>query len=163
MPSLLTEVICVNLVWIVGNVFLTTSLPKNRQGLAGALINVSIYLGSASCFAFADVASGVYESLGWDERKKYHGMFFFGVGLASIAFLCSLFISMGRATSSPEADEVLGMPDYDTGRPQTAESDMTLCGSASLETKQNKKHGLDNSSSTLTSTKEVVASNRLST
>lgn len=152
MPAMLAEAACVDVVWIVSNVFLTTSLPKNRQGLAGALINVSVYLGSAFFLAFADVAAGVYEGLGWDERKKYQGIFFFGVGLGSLALLICLFIPMGRATSSSEPEGRIQTQGSDDERPQSAGSDATLFNSTtrqdSTQVKQTEKLGVGSSSST---------------
>lgn len=160
MPAMLFEATCVDVVWIVSNVFLTTSLPKNRQGLAGALINVSVYLGSAFFLALADVASGVYEGLGWDERKKYQGIFFFGVGLGSVALIICLFIPLGRATGSPESE-----PASDGDRPRSANSATTLCDSPILddgtETKREKKLG-HNSSSTLVSRDGIDTKSKVS-
>jgi MFS family permease len=167
MPAMLAEAACVDVVWIVSNVFLTTSLPKNRQGLAGALINVSVYLGSAFFLAFADVAAGVYEGLGWDDRKKYQGIFFFGVGLGSLALLLCLFIPMGRATSSSEPEGRSQTQGSDDERPQSADSDATLFDSptrqGSTRVKQTEKPGVGSSSSTLAATGRAATGSRLGT
>lgn len=129
MPAMLAEAACVDVAWIVSNIFLTTSLPKNRQGLAGALINVSVYLGSAFFLALADVASGVYEGMGWDKRKQYQGIFFFGAALGGVALLICLFIPLGRATGAPDSNASEITNERESRKSGASDTDRTLCGS----------------------------------
>lgn len=131
MPAMLAQATCSDVMWIVSNVFLTTSLPKNRQGLAGALTNVTVYLGSAFFLALADVVAGVYEGLGWKGKKHYQGIFFFGVGLAGLSLFMCLFIPLGKATSAPEPEIVELTREDDTRKSEGGDSDTVVSGASS--------------------------------
>lgn len=104
LPAMVFEAACVNVLWTVSNVFLTTSLPKNRQGLAGALINVTLYLGCAFILAISNVVSAQFESRGWDMKEQYQGVFFFGAGIGGVALFICLFIGLGKATGAATSD-----------------------------------------------------------
>lgn len=104
-PAMLAECTCTDVLWTVSNVFLTTSLPKQRQGLAGALINISLFLGCAFFLAIADVSIGKFEEAGWDLKKQYKMVFLIGSIIASIACLICLTMDIKAATSQPSEEE----------------------------------------------------------
>jgi hypothetical protein len=128
LPAMLAQATCADVMWIVSNVFLTTSLPKHRQGLAGALTNVTVYLGSAFFLSLADVAAGIYEGLGWEGKRHYQGIFFFGVGLAGLSLVLCLFIPLGKATSAPEPDALEPVLEDTTRKSEGGHSDTVICG-----------------------------------
>ncbi|PHH70251.1 hypothetical protein CDD82_7242 [Ophiocordyceps australis] len=104
-PAMLCEAACVDVLWTVSNVFLTTSLPRHRQGLAGALISVTLFLGGALFLAVADVVKGQFRAHGMDIRAQCKGIFWMGVGIASIALVTCFFIRLGRAGCSLTVEE----------------------------------------------------------
>ncbi|UKZ79949.1 hypothetical protein TrVFT333_007712 [Trichoderma virens FT-333] len=104
-PAMLCEAACVDVLWTVSNVFLTTSLPKNRQGLAGALISVMLFLGGAFFLAIADVAKAQFVSNGMDLKHQYKGVFWIGVGLAGLALIICLFMDLDKAGGDFTVDE----------------------------------------------------------
>ncbi|PHH79178.1 hypothetical protein CDD80_5452 [Ophiocordyceps camponoti-rufipedis] len=96
-PAMLCEAACVDVLWTVSNVFLTTSLPRHRQGLAGALISVTLFLGGALFLAVADVVKEQLRTAGFDLKKQYKGIFWIGVGFAGISLCICFFIRLGQA------------------------------------------------------------------
>ncbi|OPB43289.1 MFS permease [Trichoderma guizhouense] len=104
-PAMLCEAACVDVLWTVSNVFLTTSLPKNRQGLAGALISLMLFLGGAFFLAIADVAKAQFVLNGMDLKHQYKGVFWIGVGLAGLALIICLFMDLDKAGGDFTVDE----------------------------------------------------------
>lgn len=104
-PAMLCEAACVDVLWTVSNVFLTTSLPKNRQGLAGALISVMLFLGGAFFLAIADVAKEQFMLNGMDLKHQYKNVFWIGVGLAGLALVICLFMNLDKAAGDLTVDE----------------------------------------------------------
>ncbi|KJZ79992.1 hypothetical protein HIM_00706 [Hirsutella minnesotensis 3608] len=105
MPAMVFEAACVDVLWTVSNVFLTTSLPKHRQGMAGALISVTLYLGGALFLAIANVAREQFRAAGLDLKRQYKGVFWVAVGLSSVALVICLFIRLGKADSALTPEE----------------------------------------------------------
>lgn len=104
-PAMLCEAACVDVLWTVSNVFLTTSLPKNRQGLAGALISVMLFLGGAFFLAIADVAKEQFVLNGLDLKHQYKSVFWIGVGLAGLALVICFFMDLDKAGGDLTVDE----------------------------------------------------------
>lgn len=104
-PAMLAEAACVDVLWTVSNVFLTTSLPRHRQGLAGAVISVTLFLGGAFFLAVADVAKSQFHSAGMSLKMQYKGVFWIGVGAAGVALLTCFFIRLGKAGCALTVDE----------------------------------------------------------
>lgn len=104
-PAMLCEAACVDVLWTVSNVFLTTSLPKNRQGLAGALISVMLFLGGAFFLAIADVAKQQFVLSGMDLKHQYKNVFWIGVGLAGVALIICIFMDLDKAGGALTVDE----------------------------------------------------------
>ncbi|KAL7924537.1 major facilitator superfamily domain-containing protein [Trichoderma austrokoningii] len=104
-PAMLCEAACVDVLWTVSNVFLTTSLPKNRQGLAGALISVMLFLGGAFFLAIADVAKEQFVLDGMDLKHQYKSVFWIGVGLAGLALVICFFMDLDKAGGDLTVDE----------------------------------------------------------
>lgn len=105
MPAMLAEAACVDVLWTVSNVYLTTSLPRHCQGMAGALINVALFLGSAFFLAVADVAVAQLSDAGVSLRGQYKGVFWIGLGLAAAALVICAFIKLGKAGCALTVDE----------------------------------------------------------
>jgi MFS family permease len=105
-PSMICSTIGIDITFNITNIFITTSLPKAQQGLAGAVIMLLLHLGIAVCLGFADIVNiGTVERLG--ELGSYRAVFWFEVACASVALLVLVgFVKIGEAQSALTADEL---------------------------------------------------------
>ena len=88
----------------VTNIFITTSLPKARQGLAGALINSLLFLGISFFLGLADLA--VSQTADRGQRQSYKVAFWFAVGLAAFGVIVMFVgVKIGKAESGLTVDE----------------------------------------------------------
>ena len=101
MPAMVCEAACANILFTVSNVFLTTSLPRGRQGLAGALIYVTLYLGSAFFLAITNVAMVDFKRRDFDIRTQYRDIFWIGAGLCGLALVIGATIGVDKAKAAP--------------------------------------------------------------
>ncbi|KAJ6447232.1 MFS multidrug transporter [Purpureocillium lavendulum] len=104
-PAMVCEAACVDVLWTVSNVFLTTSLPRHRQGMAGAVITITVFVGGALVLAIADVAKGQFEAAGLEVKLQYKGVFLIAAGLALLALISCSFIKLGKAGCALTVDE----------------------------------------------------------
>ncbi|MCJ1304914.1 hypothetical protein MMC08_007727 [Hypocenomyce scalaris] len=103
-PAMLCATLGVDVTYSVTNIFITTNMPRNRQGLAGALINSTVFLGIALFLGFADIAVTAPSRLGL--KQSYKVAFWFAVGCSTLSLLLFLvFIRIGKAKSDLTADE----------------------------------------------------------
>lgn len=102
-PAMVAETTCIDVVYTVTNVFITTNLPSHRQGLAGALINCTLFLGIALFLGVADVAVEKAAPLGL--AGSYKVAFWIGVGFAVVCLLISATMNIGSAKSDLTRDE----------------------------------------------------------
>lgn len=136
-PAMLCEAACVDVLWTVSNVFLTTSLPSELQGLAGALIYITVFVGSAFFLAMSSVALGKFEARGMDMKAQYKGIFWIGVVVGAIALILCCFINIAKASSDGEktTGEKTGKTESDFGSDSASVSsdsgadDQTVTGS----------------------------------
>ncbi|KAK5047050.1 hypothetical protein LTR84_006992 [Exophiala bonariae] len=99
-PAMLGATLGVDITYGVANIFITTSLPKNRQALAGAIINSEIFLGISFFLGVADMIQR------YEHSDIYRGPFYLGVGCATTSLLIiAAFLHIGRAKSDLTADE----------------------------------------------------------
>jgi len=89
----------------VANIFITTSLPRHQQGLAGAVIMLLLHLGIAVCLGFADIVKTyTVETLG--ARQSYHAVFWFEVACAGAALaILVVFVKINKAESEMTVEE----------------------------------------------------------
>jgi hypothetical protein len=105
-PSMICATLGIDITFNVANIFITTSLPRKQQGLAGAVIMILLHLGIAVCLGAADMVNTyTVERLG--ERKSYQAVFWFEVACAGAALLILMFfVKINKAESSMTADEL---------------------------------------------------------
>ncbi|KAF2201597.1 membrane transporter [Delitschia confertaspora ATCC 74209] len=97
----------IDVTYNVTNIFITTSLPKSRQGLAGALINSLLFLGISFFLGLADLAVTETEKGGKSPREAYKVAFWFSVAAAGIAcLLMFFFVKIGKAESGLTVEEL---------------------------------------------------------
>ncbi|KAI9729241.1 MAG: hypothetical protein M1834_007033 [Cirrosporium novae-zelandiae] len=103
-PAMLAATLEVDVAYSVSNVFITTSLPKHMQGLAGALINSIVFLGISFFLGFADLVVSNTAYLG--KRGSYKAAFWFGVGCAGVGLVLVVgFVDVGKAKSDLTLEE----------------------------------------------------------
>jgi hypothetical protein len=95
----------VDVTYSVTNIFITTSMPKARQGLAGALINSILFLGISLFLGLADLA--VTQTADRGQRLSYKVAFWFATGCAGFGLIVmTLGVKIGKAQSGLTVDEM---------------------------------------------------------
>ncbi|KAK0650303.1 Drug resistance protein [Lasiodiplodia hormozganensis] len=96
-PAMVCATLGVDITFSVTNVFITTSMPRHRQSVAGALINTTLFLGIGFFLGVADLAVSSSAHLG--VKGSYKVAFWFGVACSGVACLMFSLVKMGRAKS----------------------------------------------------------------
>lgn len=103
-PAMICGTIGIDISFNVTNIFITSNMPLEKQGLAGALINCTLHLGIALHLGFADIVQVNTVDLGL--RKSYQAVFWFQVALSGLGLVVNaLFVRIGRAKSDLTVDE----------------------------------------------------------
>lgn len=103
-PAMICATIGVDIAFNVSNVFITTHIPSKQQGLAGALINSTLFLGISFFLGIADIA--VAQTSHLELKQSFKVAFWFGTGCAGAAlFLLILFVRIEKAKSDLTYDE----------------------------------------------------------
>lgn len=103
-PAMICGTIAIDISFNLANIFITTSMPKARQGLAGALIYCTMHMGIAVMLGFADIVETQMKYLG--QWKSYKAVFWFQTGLCILGLLIVLvFVRIRHAKSELTADE----------------------------------------------------------
>lgn len=103
-PAMIAATVGVDIMYSVSNIFITTSMPRKRQGLAGALINCLVFLGISGFLGLADVAATATAHLGM--KRSYKVACWFAVGCTGFSFCLLLgFVRIDRAKSDLTVDE----------------------------------------------------------
>jgi len=103
-PSMVGATIGVDITYLVSNTFITTNVPRHRQGLAGALINSLLFLGISFFLGFADLAvSGDQKRNPGGEGHKV--AFWFATACAIVTLIIFATIDLGKAESELTVEE----------------------------------------------------------
>ncbi|KAL2870573.1 major facilitator superfamily-domain-containing protein [Aspergillus lucknowensis] len=102
-PAMVAATVGVDIGYSVSNIFITTSLPQNRQGAAGALINTIVFVGISFFLGLADVVVAQTRHLG--VEASYKAAFWFGVACSGVAVVILVFIRVGKAASELTVEE----------------------------------------------------------
>ncbi|KAL4928805.1 major facilitator superfamily-domain-containing protein [Aspergillus undulatus] len=102
-PAMVCATIGVDIGYSVSNIFITTNLPQNRQGVAGAIINTIVFVGISFFLGLADLVVAQTEYLG--EAGSYKAAFWFGVACSGVAIVLLVFIRVGKAQSDLTVEE----------------------------------------------------------
>lgn len=94
----------IDVTYNVSNIFITTSMPRARQGLAGAFINSILFLGISFFLGFADLA--VTQTADRGQRQSYKVAFQMSVALAGAGLLIMFVgVKIGKAKSELTIEE----------------------------------------------------------
>jgi MFS family permease len=103
-PAMICATLGIDITYNVSNIFITTSMPKARQGLAGAFMNSLLFLGIAFFLSFADLAVSETEERG--QRQSYKVAFWMATALSGAALIIMfLGVQIGKASSDLTVDE----------------------------------------------------------
>ncbi|KAK0623924.1 major facilitator superfamily domain-containing protein [Immersiella caudata] len=103
-PAMCGCTIGVDITYLVSNIFITTNVPRHRQGLAGGLINSLLFLGISFFLGMADLA--VSEGFKRHPDGEGHKVaFWFATAAAGVAFLIFMTISIPKAGSELTIEE----------------------------------------------------------
>ncbi|KAI1470104.1 membrane transporter [Daldinia caldariorum] len=125
-PAMVCTTIGIDISFNVSGIFITTSVPKHQQGLAGACINGLSFLGISFFLGWADFA--VVSRSNNEVGESYKVAFWFAVGCGAGVILIVLgFIRIGKAKSDLTADEKAqqrqAVYESEQVRPLTADAD----------------------------------------
>ncbi|KAI9808717.1 MAG: hypothetical protein M1825_003869 [Sarcosagium campestre] len=103
-----TSMVCatlgIDLTYNIANVFITTSMTQERQGLAGALAHSILFLGISFFLGFADVTAAAVADQGL--KQSYKAALWFNVAIAVVALVVFVgFVRLKKAASDLTADE----------------------------------------------------------
>ncbi len=103
-PAMICATMGIDIIYNVATIFITTSLSKSRQGLAGALINSLLYLGIAFLLAFADVVQTRTMDVGL--KRSYQSVFWYQFACSVLALVIMIgFVRIKKAESDLTTDE----------------------------------------------------------
>lgn len=103
-PAMICATLGIDITYNVANIFITTSLPKARQGLAGSFMNSLLFLGIAVFLSFADLAVSETEERG--RRRSYKVAFWLATALSGAGLIIMfLGVKIGKAKSDLTLDE----------------------------------------------------------
>jgi hypothetical protein len=102
-PAMVASTVGVDIAYNVSNVFITTNVPRRRQGVAGAVIYTLLFLGISFFLGFADVVAA--ENAWRGTEDSYRAVFWFGTGVAGVALVLFSLIRIGSAKSEMLVEE----------------------------------------------------------
>lgn len=103
-PAMICATLGIDVTYNVSNIFITTSMPRARQGLAGAFINSILFLGISFFLGFADLA--VTQTADRGQRQSYKVAFQMSVALAGAELLIMFVgVKIGKAKSELTIEE----------------------------------------------------------
>lgn len=103
-PAMICATIAIDVTFNVSNIFISTSFPLKRQGLAGALSTSVLELGVALFLGFGDLV--VTETADQGLIRSYKNVFWFEVALAAVALVLLVrFVKIDKAKSDMTMEE----------------------------------------------------------
>ncbi|KAK4215485.1 major facilitator superfamily domain-containing protein [Rhypophila decipiens] len=102
-PAMLCATIGVDICFLVTNIFITTNLPKNRQGLAGGLVYSLLFLGISFFLGLADLA--VAENKKRTGERDFSIAFWLATACAVVTLAIFSTIKLGKAESELTVEE----------------------------------------------------------
>jgi len=102
-PAMVGATVGVDIAFIVSNVFITTNVSRERQGIAGALITSLLFVGISFFLGLADLAVSEDEKRGGTEGHKV--AFWFATACAGVVMILFATIKLGKAQSELTLEE----------------------------------------------------------
>lgn len=103
-PAMVCATLALDTTFNVTNIFITTSMPSRRQGLAGALINSLLQLSIATALGIADNVS--VQTANQGRKQSLKNAFWAEMALAVVALIIFAgFVKLDKAKGEMSADE----------------------------------------------------------
>jgi MFS family permease len=103
-PAMIGATLGIDVTYNVTNVFITSNMPAERQGLAGAMIGSTVHLSIAFLLGFADLAQVLTADRG--RLESYRVVFWYQVACATVSLLIVVFlVRIDAAKSDMTVDE----------------------------------------------------------
>jgi MFS family permease len=103
-PAMIGATLGIDVTYNVTTIFITSNMPAQRQGLAGAMISSTVHLSIAFLLGFADLAQVMTADLG--RLESYRVVFWYQVACATVSFLIVVFlVRVDAAKSEMTVDE----------------------------------------------------------
>ena len=102
-PAMIGATIGVDITFIVSNLFITTNVPRDRQGAAGGLITSLLFLGISFFLGLADLAVSEDEKRGGTQGHKV--AFWFATACAAVVAVIFSTIKIGKAEAELTMEE----------------------------------------------------------
>lgn len=115
-PAMIGATLCIDVVYNVSNVYITTNVPRHRQGVAGAVIFSLLFLGTSFFLGLADVAVAESAARGKGPKESYKVAFWFGTAVAAVVLVLFFFIRIGSAKSELLFEEREGVQSEEESR-----------------------------------------------
>lgn len=104
-PAMVCATIGIDIMYNVSNIFITTSVRSDQQGLAGACINALVFLGMSFFLGWAELAAANHADT-TSEDSALRVSFLLGVGAAGASLvLAAIGIRIEPARGDLTADE----------------------------------------------------------
>jgi hypothetical protein len=103
-PAMIGATVSIDIMYNVSNVYITTNVPRHRQGVAGAVIFSLVFLGTSFFLGVADVA--VAETRWKGTEESYRIAFWFGTAVAGVALTLFCVTRIGLAKSQLLIEEM---------------------------------------------------------
>ncbi|PVH92501.1 MFS multidrug transporter [Periconia macrospinosa] len=103
-PAMICGTLGIDITYNIANVFVTSKLPDDEQGLAGAVCNSILFLGVSFFLGFADLTAAETASKG--SRQSYKAVFWYAVGCATVSVVLLVgFVKIEEAKSELKEGE----------------------------------------------------------
>lgn len=105
-PAMVCATIGVDIAFNVSGIFITSNVPQDQQGLAGACVNGLVFLGMSFFQGWADYAVATKSNQGSSEGESFKAAFHLGIACGGAVILIVLgFVRIGRAKSDLTFEE----------------------------------------------------------
>lgn len=106
-PAMVCATLGVDVAFNVSSIFITTNIPKDQQGVAGACINMLVFLGMTFFLGWADFAvNSTSRPDAGEAGENFRPAFYLGIACGGAMILLVLgFIRIGRAKSDLTVEE----------------------------------------------------------
>ncbi|KAK4098955.1 MFS general substrate transporter [Parathielavia hyrcaniae] len=102
-PAMLGSTIGVDITFVVSNVFITTNVARERQGIAGALISSLLFVGISFFLGLADLAVSEDEKRGGTQGHRV--AFWFATACSAVVLVLFSTIKIPKAKSDLTIEE----------------------------------------------------------
>jgi MFS family permease len=103
-PAMICTTVGLDIAFNITNVFITTNVSSEHQGIAGALINCTLHFGITLMLGFSDIIQT--KTISHGVANSYKAAFWFQFAISALALaIMVVFVKIDRAKSDLTVDE----------------------------------------------------------